>query len=193
MSCIYFDTLKHWSVFQPYLEHPEFVKCVRQNAWWTRAQEGWEEEPDSRQYLVNMKSYLELTDDETNEMNKAIELGHKHGRGSIFWWSSPHDCVENSALKMATLVELAFGHPVHILGIEIDHTRHQVVCDRHVETGTILRTSNTGQAGPDAPIIYDMIYPAHRDFSPRLDDVTIKVTSCQTKLENHQGMNYWPE
>lgn len=184
MSVIYFDTLKHWDLFVPFLSHPEFLRSYNRVIWWESTPDELKEKSRPEMLLHLMEDNMQdLTDEERNEMKNLIELANKHGKKSPYWWSALHDCVEGAALITAPLVKLLLKKEVYIVGISVGNVNHQVVCDTFLEPGKYK------VGGENCPVIYDLIYPVYPQYSPEFTE--IEVRHSLTLEENNRGMGYW--
>jgi hypothetical protein len=77
MNAVYYDTVKQWSDFSPYLNHPSFIRAVQQHAWWIKCEDC--ELKCQMELIYKSLQDSNLTEEEEEEINFFINKAKENG------------------------------------------------------------------------------------------------------------------
>lgn len=186
--------IKNWDQFSPFLNHPVFVKKIKDKLEWDEIDDLdiYKTMSQMEILLTRFGDDIDFTVEELKEIEFFTEKAKEHGPKSVYWWSALHDCVESSALLMGTLLcleENKTSEEVFVASINVDNNAwHQVICNVQLEPGMefTLTKENTSQI-----IIYDLINPVYDEYKLFLEGAKCRVNSCDTLKRNIYEMNYY--
>jgi hypothetical protein len=200
LDCYFFDILGEWDKLQPYVNDEKFKLKLKMYKWWNF------KDVNSNQPLIDIFNGKTTNPDMINDLTYIKDKIKVSTYRDVWWYCSPGDCIESSALILSTLLSLAFKQDFYIIHVGPNDNKwnsHQLLCNKKLDITTLrlIRDNNgkliTRKHNNEDIILYDLIYPLVPFFGKSWDnreqqlDTLQILHNCSDVRLNNISMGYY--
>lgn len=177
---MFFDTLKNWDQFIPFLNTKETKDAIDMYFWW-----GSKKYVPTKSFLSQRLWFFDgrgITDEV-----KYILSKNPDSTDNPYWWCVPHDCVELNGILTAVIVKqlLKVGlDKIYNVTLKSDKwSPHVVISSEYVNS------TNVNSGAFKNIVLYDLICPMLPIFD-EYKKLKLECIHCQSVAQNWNEMGY---